>query len=170
MSTPNIACLPVEIKILDASFRTHLCPRCGTESPRHSVAVRTAMDIGLERPILLMITVGGYRCPRCRKKRFFRTPLDFLAPHCYYVNRRREKLIASIREDQMPIGLATRRMDRDFDIDIAISTAWEWLRESQPNVVEISDYEHRVTETFSGVVCVDEVHDKMTAPGAGSGC
>jgi len=125
MSTPNIARLPVEIKFVDACFRTHVCPRCGTESPRHGVAVRHAMDIGLDRPILLRIKVGVYRCPRCRKHRFFRTPLDFLGPSQFYVQRCRAKLIASIREDQMPIGRAAKRMDRDFNIGIAISTAWE---------------------------------------------
>ena len=160
MSTPNIARLPLEIKFIDACFRRHVCPRCGTDCPRHSVAVRHAMDIGLDRPVLLQIKVGVYRCPRCRKHRFFRTPLDFLGPYDFYVQRCRQKLTESIREDQMPIGLAARRMDRDFNIGIAISTAWEWLRGSQPDAQEIAEYEHLVAASFSGVICVDEVYDK----------
>ena len=159
MPTPNIARLAVEIKFIDACFLTHACPRYGTESPRHGVAVRHAMDIGLDLAILLQIRVGVYRCPRCRKKRFFRTPLDFLGPRHFYVRRCRAKLVASIREDGMPIGRAAKRMERDFNIGIAVSTAWEWLRENQPDAEEIAEYEHLVAASFSGVLCVDEVYD-----------
>ena len=73
MSKPMIARLHVDIKMLDADFRSYPCPRCGTESPRHDGAVRHAIDIGLDRPVVLQIKVGVYKCPRCRKRPSFRT-------------------------------------------------------------------------------------------------
>jgi uncharacterized protein (UPF0212 family) len=67
----TIARLNVEVKFIDVDFRSYPCPRCGTESPRHDGAVRHALDVGLEHPIVLQIKVGCYRCPRCRKGRNF---------------------------------------------------------------------------------------------------
>lgn len=154
-----IARLDVAIKILDADFRSHPCPRCGTESPRRYGVVRSAIDIGLDRPILLQIHVGVYRCPRCRKKRNFRTPLVFIEPGNRYVNRCREKLVESIQLDQMPISRATKRMARDFNIAIVPSTGWQWYQDGRPGSAEIAEYEHLVVMSFSGVLCVDEVYD-----------
>lgn len=159
MPAPMIARLDVAIKILDADFRTHACPRCGTESPRRYGAVRHAIDIGLDRPILLQIKVGVYRCPRCRKKPYFRTPLAFIEPGHTYVNRCREKLVASVVLDQMPISRAVKRMARDFNIDIVPSTGWQWYHDARPGAGEIAEYEHLIVASFSGVLCVDEVYD-----------
>lgn len=159
MPAPMIARLDVAIKILDADFRSYPCPKCGSESPRRYGAVRQAIDIGLDRPILLRILVGVYRCPRCRKKPHFRTPLSFIEPGHSYVNRCRQKLVESVVLDQMPISRAVKRMGRDFNLDIVPSTGWQWLRDAAPRAAEIADYEHLVVESFSGVLCVDEVYD-----------
>jgi transposase-like protein/predicted RNA-binding Zn-ribbon protein involved in translation (DUF1610 family) len=154
-----IARLDVAIKILDADFRSHPCPRCGTESARRYGATRHALDIGLDRPVLLQINVGVYRCPRCRKKRYFRTPLNFIEPGHLYVDRCRQKLVESVVLDQMPISRAVKRMARDFNLDIVPSTGWQWYHDARPGAGEIADYEHLVVASFSGALCVDEVYD-----------
>lgn len=154
-----IARLDATIKVLDADFKSHPCPRCGTESPRRYGTIRHAIDIGLDGPILLQIQLGVYRCPRCRKKRNFRTPLPFIEPGNRYVNRCREKLVDSVVLDQMPISRAAKRMARDFNIAIVPSTAWQWYQDGRPGAAEIDEYEHLVVASFSGVLCVDEVYD-----------
>lgn len=159
MSAPNIARLNVQVKFLNANFKSFPCPKCGTESPRHDKDVRHAIDIGLENPMVLSIEVGVYRCPKCRKKRFFRTPLPFLGKHDTYVQRCRQKVVESIDLDQMAIGRAAERVKRDFNIGIVPSTAWEWYHESRPTLEEIGEYEHLVVASFSGVICVDELYD-----------
>ncbi|MBC7545334.1 MAG: hypothetical protein H7338_21625, partial [Candidatus Sericytochromatia bacterium] len=73
MLLSRIARLNVEIKFIDADFRPYACPRCGTESPRHDGAVRQAIDVGLDFPVVLQIKVDCYRCPSCRKTPNFRT-------------------------------------------------------------------------------------------------
>jgi transposase-like protein len=151
--------LDVEVKFINANFKTYPCPRCGTDSPRHDKAVRHGIDIGLERPMLLVIELGVYRCPKCRKKRTFRTPLAFLGPHEIYVKRCRQKVVETIDLDQMPIGRAADRVKRDFNIAIVPSTAWEWYHERRPTLEEIGEYEHLVVASFSGVICVDELYD-----------
>lgn len=154
-----IARLDVVIKILDADFRSYPCPRCGTESPRRYGAKRHAIDIDLDRPVVLRILVGCYRCPRCRKDRNFRTPLDFIEPGHRYTNRCRQKLVESVELDRMPISRATRRMARDFHLDIVPSTGWQWYQDGRPGAAQIAEYEHLVVASFSGVLCVDEVYD-----------
>lgn len=163
MSNPTIARLNVEVKFLDADFRSHACPRCGTESLRHDGDVRHAIDIGLDHPIVLQIKVGVYKCPRCRKKPSFRTPLSFLGSGRRYVNRCRQKLVESVDHDKMPICLAVRRLDRDFHVAPARSTGWEWYREATPSDGTIAEYQHLVAASFSGVLCVDEVYDGQYA-------
>ncbi len=163
MPKPMIARLHVDIKMLDADFRSYPCPRCGTESPRHDGAVRHAIDIGLDRPVVLQIKVGVYKCPRCRKRPSFRTPLPFLGARRTYVERCRQKLVESVDQDKMPICLAVRRLDRDFHVTPARSTGWEWYREATPADATVAESQHLVAMNFSGVLCVDEVYDGLNA-------
>ena len=107
MPAPTIARLNVEIKLLDANFKSYPCPRCGTESPRHDSAVRHAIDLHLDHPVVLQIKVGCYRCPACvacSEKPCFRTPLPFIEPGCIYVTRARQKLVEAIELDGMKAG------------------------------------------------------------------
>lgn len=164
MPAPTIAWLHVEVKILDADFKTYPCPRCGTESPRHDRDVRHVIDVGLDHPIVLQIHVGIYKCPRCRKKPgSFRTPLDFLGPRRSYVNRCRRKLAEAVDLDRMALNRSVQRLERDFHVPIARSTGWVWYREATPTAAEVADYQHLVAETFSGVLSVDEVYDGQYA-------
>ena len=159
MPAPTIARLNVEIKVLDADFRSHLCPRCGTDSPRHGGAVRHAVDLHLDHPVVLRIHVGCYRCPSCNENPCFRTPLPFVAPRCFYVSRARQKLVEAVELDGMAIGKAVARLARDFHVAIAPSTGWEWHRAAAPTAATVADYQHLVAESFSGVLVVDEVYD-----------
>jgi transposase-like protein len=159
MPTPTIARLGVEIKMLDADFRSYACPRCGTESPRHDGAVRHAIDLHLDRPVILQIKVGCYRCPSCEQRPCFRTPLPFLEPRCFFVTRARQKLVESIELDGMAILKAVKRLKRDFNVTIAPSTGWEWHRAAAPSNAAVAEYEQLVVASFSGVLVVDEVYD-----------
>lgn len=159
MPAPTIARLGVEIKVLDADFKSHACPRCGMDSPRHDGAVRHVIDLHLDHPVVLQVRVGCYRCPSCEVKPGFRTPLPFVEPSCIYVTRARRKLVEAIELDQMPIGKAVARLERDFHVTIAASTGWVWHRAAAPSNAALADYEHLVVESFSGVLVVDEVYD-----------
>lgn len=160
MPAPKIARLPVMVKILDADFRSHACPKCGTDSPRHDGAVRYAYDVHLDHAVVLQIHVGCYRCPHCpRKGRNFRTPLSFVEPRHLFVTRCRQKLVEAVELDQMPIGKAVMRLKRDFHVTIAQSTGWVWHREGGPTDEAVAEYEHLVATSFSGVLAVDEVYD-----------
>lgn len=164
MPSPTIACLNVEVKFLDADFRSYPCPRCGTDSPRHDGDTRHAIDIGLDHPVILQIKVGVYKCPRCRKKPgSFRTPLDFIGPRCRYIQRCRQKLVESVDLDNMALNRAGVRLARDFHITPARSTVWEWYREATPGDTVIAEYQHLVAASFSGVLSVDEVYDGQYA-------
>ena len=162
MPAPTIARLGVEIKVLDADFKSYPCPRCGTNAPRHDGAVRHAIDLHLDHPVVLRIHVGCYRCPACAaisEQPGFRTPLPFIEPGCIYVTRARQKLVEAIELDGMAIGKAVARLGRDFHLGIALSTGWEWHRAGAPTDTAVSDYQHLVAESFSGVLVVDEVYD-----------
>jgi len=159
MPVPTIARLGVEIKVLDADFRSHPCPRCGTDSPRHDGALRHVIDVHLDHPVVLQVRVGCYRCPSCLEKPGFRTPLPFVAPSCIYVTRARQKLVEAIELDQMAIGKAVARLARDFHVSIAASTGWVWHRAAAPSNASLAEYEHLVVESFSGTLVVDEVYD-----------
>lgn len=63
----------------------------------------------------------------------------------------------------MPICLAVRRLDRDFHVSPARSTGWRWYREATPCDTVVSEYQHLVAASFSGVLSVDEVYDGQYA-------
>lgn len=159
MPETKIARLGVEIKLLDADFKRHACPRCGSDSPRYAGAVRHAVDLHLEHPVVLQIQVGCYRCPSCVSTPCFRTPLPFLSRRCHFVTRARQKLVEAIEADGMAIGKAVKRLARDFHVTIAPSTGWEWHRAAAPSSAAVCEYEQLVVASFSGVLVVDEVYD-----------
>ena len=62
-------------------------------------ASRSAIDIDLDYPVLLFVTVSIHRCLGC--SRFFRVQPAFLRPNAVYTERVRKKAVLSVYEDGM---------------------------------------------------------------------
>jgi hypothetical protein len=61
------------------------CDRCQQIASHFSTAERVAIDLDLDYPILLLITVSVHFCARCQH--YFRAQPPFLRPDASYTNR-----------------------------------------------------------------------------------
>ena len=61
------------------------CDRCQQAADRVWTVTRTAIDLDLDGPILLAVTVSVHRCRPCRH--YFRAQPPFLRPDAIYAGR-----------------------------------------------------------------------------------
>src|SRR3712207_451354 len=88
------------------------CDRCQQPARRVGTAARTAIDIDLDGPVLLAVTVSVHRCAACRHT--FRAQPPFLRPDAIYSNRVVTAAVRSVVQDGMAIRRVARRLARDF--------------------------------------------------------
>ena len=158
----GIATYPIQFKEVVYAPDHSECPICGSFSKRYARGSRTLIDLDLDGPVFLHCIVGVYKCLdlNCSsKRRFFRTPVPFAPKGGHYTYRAKDKCTASVREDLMAFNNVPHRMQRDFHIKPAVSTVHRWYHEQAQQLDLFYDYEKWVTDSFSGVLCVDEVYD-----------
>jgi hypothetical protein len=115
-----------------------------------------AIDIDLEQPVLLLITVSVHFCPTCHH--FFRAQPPFLRPDASYTNRVVQKAIQSVSHDGMAFRRAAERLARDFWVQPSEGSIRRWCRIASQQIDLAIDYLPWIVQEFSGVLCVDEVY------------
>jgi hypothetical protein len=164
---------PCTIRRVRCSLPEVACPWCAEPARRVWDVSRTAIDIDLGNPVLLLVTVSVHRCVGC--KRHFRAQPPFLRPDATYTNRVVEKAVVSVVEDGMAMTRVARRLARDFWVRPSEAMVRHWCRAYAKALDFARDYQDWVVEEFSGVLCVDEVYQDRLAllvavdPGAPEG-
>jgi len=121
---------------------------------------RTALDIDLERPVLLLVTVSVHHCRPCRH--YFRARPPFLRPDATYTTRVVAKAVRSVYEDGMARARVAQRLARDFWVRPSEAMIRRWCRDDAAGLTLDGDYTAWVVAEFSGILCVDEVYkDKL---------
>lgn len=99
-NTPAVNSTACRIKRVHYShLRAARCQLCGRSAPRAWEVSRTAIDVDLDGPVFLLVTVGVHHCRRC--ERHFRAQPPFLRPNALYTERVRQKATLSVYEDGM---------------------------------------------------------------------
>ena len=137
------------------------CPECGDEAPRVAEAERTAVDIDLNHPVLLVVQVSVHHCRRCGC--YFRLQPPFLRTDAIYTNRVVAKAIHSVYQDRMAMRRVAVRLARDFWVQPSEGVIRVWCRNYGQSLDFRHDYQRWVVESFSGVLCVDEVYQGKLA-------
>lgn len=152
-----------ECRVSQVSYRpsTILCDRCHHPCTPYSVAQRHAIDLNLDHPELLFVTIGVYRCSQCHH--YFRAQPPFLRPDAIYTNRVIDKAVQSVFGDGMAIRRVGERLARDFWVQPGESTIRGWCRTFGSQFDFVTDYQNWVVQEFSGVLCVDEVYQDQLA-------
>ena len=88
------------------------CDRCSRPARRAWETSRTAIDIDLDQPVLLQVTVSVHHCRACQH--YFRAQPPFLRPDATYTNRVVAKAVASVFRDGMAFTRVAQRLARDF--------------------------------------------------------
>lgn len=152
---------PCEIYEINYSLATSLCDQCGQPAPRFTTASRTAIDIALDHPILLQVTVSVHHCGACHH--YFRVQPPFLRPDAIYTNRVVTKAIQSVYQDQMAMRRVAVRLERDFWVRPSERMIRQWCRSYGAAFDFETDYQPWVVSEFSGILCVDEVYQDQLA-------
>lgn len=159
-NTPAINTTACQIKRIRYSHLCARCELCRRSAPRVWEVSRTAIDLDLEGPLFLLVTVGVHHCRRC--ERHFRAQPPFLRQGAVYTERVRQKAILSVYEDGMAFRRVTERLARDFWVRPSEAMIRRWCREYAEGLDFCEDYQSWVVEEFSGILCVDEVYqDKL---------
>jgi transposase/transposase-like protein len=138
-------CLPIAI-----------CDRCQSSAESFATANRTAIDLNLEYPVLLHITVSVHHCSTC--EHYFRAQPPFLRPRAIYTNRVVDRAVKSVYEDGMAMRRVTTRMARDFWVQPSEGIIRRWCEAYSAEFDFETDYQPWVVSEFSGILCVDEVY------------
>ena len=138
-----------------------LCGRCQQPAPRFSTADRVAVDLDLDQPLLLLVTVSVHFCAACRH--YFRAQPPFLRPDGVYTNRVIATAVAAVYEDGMAMRRVPARIARDFWVQPCEGSIRQWCRAYRRRFDFATDYQPWVVQSFSGILCVDEVYQGQLA-------
>ena len=137
------------------------CDRCGRAAHAVAEARRTALDIALDGPVVLLVTVSVHHCPTCHH--FFRAQPPFLRRDAIYTNRVVGKAVLSVYQDGMAIRRVAARLARDFWVQPSEGMIRQWCKTYSAGLDFATDYQAWVVEEFSGILCVDEAYQDRLA-------
>ena len=160
-SIPIIHQTLCHIRQLSYTLHTTPCDRCAQPAPRVWDAHRTAIDLELDHPVLLAVTVSVHHCPSCQH--YFRLQPPFLRPDAVYTNRVVAKAVQSVVQDGMAMRRVPHRLARDFWVQPSEGSIRRWCRAASEQQNFVDDYQPWVVQEFSGVLCVDEVYQGKLA-------
>jgi transposase len=132
------------------------CDRCGCPAQRSGLAERLAVDLDLDRPILLAVTVSIHHCLACHH--YFRAQPPFLRKDATYSRRVVMKAIEAVHRDSMAMRRVPARLARDFWVHPSEGMIRQWCDDYQAGFDFETDYQPWVVREFSGILCVDEVY------------
>lgn len=158
---PRINCVPCRIAEVRYEWPDLSCPLCQQPAKAVGRADRTAIDLNLDRPVLLHVTVSVHYCEHC--ERYFRSQPPFLRTDAIYTNRVVMKAVQSVFEDDMAKRRVTDRLARDFWVKPSEASVRNWCKTYQNGFSFDCDYQPWAISGFSGILCIDEVYQNDLA-------
>ena len=134
------------------------CPQCETKGKRKRVNTRrVAHAAALHRRSWIVAEVGVYQA-RCDCCKYFQAAIPGVPSRGRYAWEVRNPVANALSRDRMPYLSVMRRMQEEYLLTLSlgyIHTCFLWAH-AQINMETHWDFVHA---TFSGVLCIDEVHD-----------
>jgi len=134
------------------------CPKCGTKGRRVKVISRWIAHVGrLNRRSWLHVDVGVYKA-KCSCCRYFQAPIEGVPHRGRYSYEVRNTVANGIIRDRMPYRLVQQRMAEDYHLEVSVGyihDCFVWAHRQ----IDTEAYWAFVVANFSGVLCIDEVHD-----------
>lgn len=134
------------------------CPQCRKKGKRIDVVRRVVPHVGmLNRRSWIVADVGVYKA-KCECSKYFQAPIPGVPHNGRYSFEVRNTVANAIVRDRMPYRSVIRRMSEDYFLDVSlgyIHDCFLWAHEQ----INMEKHWKFVVENFSGVACIDEVHD-----------
>jgi len=134
------------------------CPECGKKGRRIKVIGRWIPHVGVvNRRSWLHAEVGVYKAS-CDCSRYFQAPIRGVPYRGRYSYEVRNMIANSVIRDRLPYRLVRQRMAEEYRLDVSVGyihDCFVWAH----GQIDTEAYWAFVQASFSGVLCVDEVHD-----------
>ena len=134
------------------------CPQCETKGKRKRISTRRVAHVAaLHRRSWIIAEVGVYQA-RCDCCKYFQAAIAGVPRRGRYSLEVRNTVANALIRDRMPYVSVMRRMQEDYRLTLSlgyIHACFLWAHE-QINLERHWDF---VRTNFSGVLCLDEVHD-----------
>ena len=134
------------------------CPQCNKKGKRKQVIRRRIFHVGaLNRRTFIDASVGVYRA-KCACCKYFQAQIPGVPYKGHYSYEVRNVVSNSLIRDRLPYRLVQDRMREDYRLELSlgyIHACFLWAHEQ----IHMEAYWQFVLSHFSGVLCIDEVHD-----------
>lgn len=133
------------------------CPHCGTKGKRFRVKERTVTHIALGHPVKIVCRAGVYKS-RCDCQKTFTAPIPGVEARAKYSLEVKQTVADSIVRDRLPYRKVIDRMKEDFCLKLSLGyvhQCFQWAF----GQINTQDRRKWAVKNFSGVLCIDEVHD-----------
>lgn len=156
-TSPSIGGTLCPFRQIDYLLPVMPCDRCGQPADRVATTSRTAIDIDLDHPALLLVRVSIHCCRACHH--YLRAQPPFLRPDAIYTTRVVRKAVEAVFVDGMAYRLVGQRLARDFWVRPSETIIRRWCHAYQGTLAADGSYQEWVVAEFSGILCVDEVYE-----------
>lgn len=133
------------------------CPKCGKHGKRtRKLPPRRVRTVMYKTVAFLEITCGEYRAQCACCKTFRNTPEQVL-PRALYDNKVRDLVLERLLDDGMNVEQTLESLRREFLLELSTGFVYDVLRD-HARQLDMSAHRRKVLESFSGTLCVDELH------------
>ncbi|MBC8508541.1 MAG: transposase [Chloroflexi bacterium] len=134
------------------------CPHCGRKGKRKWVVERHIPHAGaLHRRSFIVAKVGVYKA-RCTCCKYFQASIPGVPYKGRYSYQVRNTIANALIRDRMPYQGVINRMREEYLLDVSVGyvhNCFVWAHEQ----INTSERWGFVCANFSGLLCIDEVHD-----------
>ncbi len=134
------------------------CPQCGQKGKRnHSITREVPHVAALHRRSWIVAEVGVYQA-QCDCCKYFQAAIAGVPYRGRYSYEVRNTVANALIRDRMPYALVINRMRQDYGLSVSLGyvhACFRWAHDQ----IDMEEHWDFVTSQFSGVLCVDEVHD-----------
>ncbi|MGH9361916.1 MAG: transposase [Thermoanaerobaculia bacterium] len=108
-------------------------------------------------PAFWRIFVGIYAAT-CVCAKFFTSTVEGVALRAGYTDAVRQKVVDLLIRDHLPLRKVQTHLKEDFALEVSVGFIYDCLNGAEAKIDKAAYWEW-VLKNFSGVMCVDEVHD-----------
>jgi len=156
--TPIIGSQDEDVEYQSVKPKHYPCPQCGKKGKRkHVITRRIAHVAALNRRSWIVADVGVYKA-RCACCKYFQAAIPGVPPRGRYSLEVRNTVANALIRDRMPYLSVMRRMQEDYRLELSlgyIHACFLWAHAQ----INMETHWTFVRTHFSGVLCIDEVHD-----------
>jgi Transposase len=148
--------LAPRVRVVRCAPKAHPCPTCGKRGRRKRHLRRRIRSLAYRQEAFLDVHYAEYKA-RCGCRESFRSwPVD-VPPKSDYDHLVRQAVLDRLLDDGLNVERTRSAMRRDFLLELSSGFVYDCL-DWQLARLNLPEHRKRTLESFSGTLCVDELH------------